>query len=176
MTAWKLLIAVLILVMASACSSSGPGASAKALPDNQENRTLVAKQYLEAMPPKEMLQAVAGRVAPRFPESERKVFTEVMNSPEMEKTAYQITLESLVKNFTVGELKAMVAFYGSPEGKSALSKLGPYMGEVIPRIQQEVKKAIEVAQKQSGAQESPKPQSPPAPPGKKEPQAPSGKK
>jgi hypothetical protein len=176
MTTWKFFITLLIMVMASACSGSGPGPSAKALPDNQQNRTIMAKKYLEAMPPKQMLHAVAARVGPRFPEKERKTFMEVMNSPEMEKAAYRINLESLVKNFTTGELQAMVAFYGSPEGKSALKKFGPYMGEVIPKIQQKVKQAIDVAQKQSGAKQSPKPQSPPVTPGKKEPKAPPAKK
>jgi hypothetical protein len=180
MTALKLFIAVLLSVTVAACSGSGPGpgpsAKAKAMPDNQENRTIMAKKYLEAMPPKIMLHAVAARVGPRFPENERKVFMEVMNSPKMEKTAYQIALEALVKNFTVDELTAMVAFYGSPAGQSALKKFGPYMGEVIPKLQQEVKKAIQVAQKQSPPKEAPKTQSPPEAPGKKTPKAPQGKK
>ncbi len=172
----KFLFAVLLLLAASACSGSGPGPAAQTLPDNPENRGLMAQKYLEAMPPKEMLQSMAGSVAPRFPEGERKVFLEVMNSPAMEQAANRITRESLVKNFTVGELQAMVTFYGSPEGKAAFKKFGTYMGEVIPQIQQQAKQAMEAAQKQAGAKEAPKTQSPPATPKKSGPQAPPGKK
>ena len=57
-------------------------------------------------------------------------------------------MEGLVKNFTVGELNAMTAFYGSPEGQSASKKFGPYMAGIMPQIQQEVKKAMDEKQKQ----------------------------
>ena len=63
----------------------------------------------------------------------------------------------MVKNFTVGELKALVAFYGSPEGRSANEKFPTYMRETIPQIQQEVKKAMEVAQKPPETKAKPEP-------------------
>ena len=159
----RYLLVVVLMVMASACSDTGPGQSAKSLPDNPENRTVVAKQYLEIMKPKEMLQSVANRVVPRLPEKDRKSFTDIMNSPAIEQSAYRITLDGLVKHFTVGELNAMLAFYGSPEGQSAAKKYSGYVGEIMPQIQQEVKKAVETAQKQA---RSPKTSciGPPSPP------------
>ena len=131
------LILILLVVMTAACSQS-----TQSLPDNQENRTTLAKRYLEVMPPKELLQGVASRVAPTLPEDNRKVFMEVMNSEDIQKFAYRIMLDSLVKNFTVAELNAMLAFYGSPEGQSAWKKFSPYMTEIMPPIQQEVRKAV----------------------------------
>jgi len=49
--------------------------------------------------------------------------------------------ESMVKNFTADELKALADFYGSPVGKSAMKKFGAYMADVMPSIQAEVEKA-----------------------------------
>ena len=49
----------------------------------------------------------------------------------------------------------MTAFYGSPEGKSAAKKFGPYMAGIMPQIQQEVKKAMDEKQKQSGPKDQP---------------------
>ena len=120
----RYLLVLLVIVMASACSDTRPGQSAKSLPDNPENRTVLAKQYLEIMKPKDMLQSVANRVVPRLPEKDRKSFTDIMNSPAIEKSADRITLDGLVKHFTVGELNAMLAFYGSPDGQSAAKKYG----------------------------------------------------
>ncbi len=156
------LMTILLVVLASGCTSQ----PAKPLPDTPENRTTEAKRYLEGMPPKEMLREVANRVGPKFPENEQQIFREVMASPAMEKVAYRITLEALVKDFTVGELKAMVDFFGSPEGHSAYKKFGTYMSETIPLIQQEVKKAMEEAPKQQ------KPPAQPAPPAQKVPNKP----
>ena len=178
------LLVIGLLLMASACADTG---QVKSLPDNPENRATAAKQYLKAMPPKEMLESLATRVAPNLPEKDRKAFMEVMQSADLEKAADRITLEGLVKDFTVGELNAMTAFYGSPEGKSAAKKFGPYMMGVMPQIQQEVKKAMEEKQKlepkgqpEAGAPPAAKPGAPPAakpaappvaPKGLKEPQA-----
>jgi hypothetical protein len=152
---------ILLVVLAAGCTSP----PAKPWPDTQENRTAEAKRYLEAMPPKEMLREVANRVGPKFPENEQPIFKQVMASPAMEKAAYRITLAALVKNFTVGELQAMVDFFGSPEGQAAYKKFGTYMADTIPAIQQEVKNSMAALQKQ---QTPPQPTAPPAPkkPGK----------
>lgn len=168
------LILIVLAVMTAACTQS-----AQSLPDNQENRATLAKQYLEVMPPKEMLQGVANRVTPTLPDANRKIFTEVITSPELEKTAYRIMLDSLVKNFTVPELKAMLAFYGSPAGQSAWKKFSPYMDEVMPPIQKEVREEVRKrmeAEKPPESKEAPttKPQAGPSAP--KEQKAPAGKK
>ena len=162
-----------LVLMASACSDTQ---QAKSLPDNPENRTAAAKRFMEAMPPKDMLQGLAGRVAPNLPEKDRKAFVEVMSSADLEKAATRITMEGLVKNFTVGELNAMVAFYGSPEGQSAAKKFGPYMAGIMPQIQQEVKKAMEATQKQPETKGQPAPATPKATPAPTAPVAPKAPK
>jgi hypothetical protein len=48
----------------------------------------------------------------------------------------------MVKNFTTEELKALADFYGSPIGKAAMKKIGPYMADVMPIVQAEVMKAM----------------------------------
>jgi hypothetical protein len=144
MTRVTSLILLVLVVMTAACTQS-----TQSLPDNQENLTTLAKRYLEVMPPKELLHGVGTRVTPTLPEANRKIFTEVMNSPEIEKTAYHIMLDSLVKNFTVAELNAMLDFYGSPAGQSAWKKFSSYMDEIMPPIQQEVRKAVAAAHQQA---------------------------
>jgi hypothetical protein len=174
----RYLLALVLVVMASACSDTKQGHLVKALPDNPENRIVVAKRYLEVMPPKELLHEVATRVAPTLAEKNRKVFVDVMNSPAMEQAAIKISLDGLVKYFTVDELNAMVAFYGSPTGKAAYKKFAPYMGEIMPQIQQEVRKAVAEANKEQEAKEppTPKPQpEKPKQPEQKAPQPPQGK-
>jgi hypothetical protein len=154
-----------LLLMASACADTG---QVKSLPDNPENRTAAAERYMKAMPPKEMLHGLAARVSPNMPEKDRKAFMEVMNSADLEKTVSRLTLEGLVKNFTVGELNAMTAFYGSPDGQSASKKFGPYIMGIMPQIQQEVKKAMDARPKEPEAKGKPGAAvSPAAPPGVK---------
>jgi hypothetical protein len=175
MTAVRYLVVIFLVMMACACSDAGQGQSAKSLPDTPENRTTLAKQYLEAMPTKIMLRGIATREVHRFPEKDQKPFMEIMASPEMEKEANRLMIDGLVKNFTVGELKAMVTFYSSPEGQSALKKFGPFIAEIMPQLQEKVKKGLAETQKPTVTMEPLKPPAPPGLPGKKAPKASPGK-
>jgi uncharacterized protein len=163
----RYLMVIVLIVMVAACADSKQGQPAKALPDNQENRLAEAKRFMEIMPPKELLQGLATRVAPSIPEKDRKMFVEMMNSKTIEQSADKITLDALVKHYTTGELQAMVAFYGSPEGHSAYKKFPAYMADIMPQIQQEVKKAMDEAQKQQPPPEQPKAQGQGQPSGQK---------
>lgn len=158
-----------LLLLASACADTG---QVKSLPDNPENRAASAKRFIEAMPPKELLQGMATRIAPNLPEKDRAALLEVLNSPGMEQAASRICSEALVKNFTVGELDAMVTFYGSPDGKNAAKKFGSYMMGIMPQIQQEIKKAMDEKLKAQGSQDKPDAAAPKAAPAPKAPVAP----
>jgi uncharacterized protein len=160
----RYVLVILLIVMVSACTDSKPGQSAKSAPgpDNQENRLVEAKRFMEIMPPKELLQGLAARVAPSIPEKDRQKFTEVMKSKNIEQSADKITLDALVKHYTTGELRAMVEFYGSPDGHTAYKKFPAYMADIMPQIQQEVKNAMVEVQKEQKPQEPTKPQGQPS--------------
>jgi hypothetical protein len=53
---------------------------------------------------------------------------------------------AMVKHFSADELSALADFYGSPVGKSAMSKFGAYMAEVMPALQAEMVKAVQKTQ------------------------------
>ena len=77
-----------------------------------------------------------------------------------------------MKHFTVNELKAMTAFYSTPEGKSIRPKLGVYMADIMPQISKEVVDALtkaEAAEKAKSPQTS-KPQGQEKPAGPQGPQ------
>jgi hypothetical protein len=58
----------------------------------------------------------------------------------------RIVLDALVKTFTTDELNALADFYGSKQGRSAMQKFGIYMGQIMPAMQAEMRRA---AQQQS---------------------------
>jgi hypothetical protein len=178
----KALLLLLVLLIAAACSEQKappPVAAAAAVADNEENRLAAAKQYLEAAPPQELLTEMSDRVVKMLPEKSQKSFLEVMKGKPLQEATYNITLKSLVKTFTVTELKAMAVFYGSPEGKSIRQKFGEYMGEVIPQVNKEVIAALqqikpeqEGATEPHGQQKPAEPKKPATPPAAPAPPAP----
>ncbi len=153
----KSLLLLLVLLAAAACSEQKapqPVAAPTAVADSEENRLAAAKQYLEVSPPQEMLTEMTGKVVKMLPEKSQKVFLEVMQSKSLQEATYNITLKALVKHFTVSELKAMSAFYGSPEGRAIHKKFGDYMTDVMPQVNKEVLAALQkVKPEQEGTQE-----------------------
>jgi hypothetical protein len=53
----------------------------------------------------------------------------------------EITKSAMIKHFSADELKALADFYSSPVGKSAMSKMGDYMADIMPAMQAEMIKA-----------------------------------
>ena len=157
MTRHKYLIVLLLLVIVSACSEAKKSQPTQSLPDNPENRTMLAKRYLVIAPPGELMHGAADVAVKSFPEQDRKIFLDVMYSKALEEAMYHFELDKMVNKFTAKELQALVTYYGSPEGKSAQNKLGSLTMEILTHLQQEVKKAMEVAKKQ---QLAPSPQGP----------------
>ena len=141
MTIGKWALALLMVLLAGACMEQKAGQPGP-VADTPENRKAAAQRYMEAMPTQELLKSIAGNMVRRLPEPTRKPFLEAMTDPELDKATQTITMDGLVKHFTAGELNAMATFYGSPEGKSARTKFGPYMAEVMPLINDEVRKVF----------------------------------
>ena len=104
---------------------TGSGFADDILGDTPENRAKAAGEYLSLVPTKDLADDMAEKLAATVPEEKRETFKSM-----------------LAKIFTVGELKAMIAYQSTPEGKSSLKKMGAYMADLMPVVQAELKKAM----------------------------------
>lgn len=111
--------------------------------DTPANRLAAAREYLKAAPPAEMIESTVAQLASRLPENRREEFRKALAKVLSSEHLEEITLRAIVKHFTVREIKALTAFYGSPEGRSISKKFAAYMSDVMPAIQQEVNEALE---------------------------------
>jgi len=115
-----------------------------ALEDTKPNREQQAARYLLATPPKEVIDDMADQMVKTMQPDERAAFKSILGLIDMEAVT-TIMKEAMIKNYTADELKALADFYGSPAGRSATKKQGSYMVDVMPRIQEEVVKAVSKA-------------------------------
>lgn len=118
---------------------------AVALEDNVENRQNQATRYLEANPPKAMVQALADQTVSMLPEAERKPYVEMLTKHLDVSVINQAMNTALVKHFTSNELEVLANFYSNPEAKTALAKMDSYTTEVLPVLQSEMLKAQQKA-------------------------------
>jgi hypothetical protein len=134
----KKLATGLLLVLISAVSAD---ALAGSVSDTYENRLAAAQRYLDVVPMRDMLRDTVKESAKTLPEKSQQAYVDVMTNTIRVDTLESAVLASMIKHFTAGELDALAAFYGSKEGKAAVSKLGAYMADVMPVIQEEIVRA-----------------------------------
>jgi hypothetical protein len=125
-----------------------PWAFGQQVADTPANRLAAAKRYLQAVPPAEMVAETVDRVAAQLPEERREEFKKALSKVVSSERIEALTLQAVTKHFTVKEINALAAFYGSPEGRSITKKFGDYMADVMPAIQEELAGAMEEIHKE----------------------------
>jgi hypothetical protein len=136
----------MILLLCLACGAFS--VFAQVVPDTPANRLAAAKRYLKAVPPAGMVTDSIDRVVGQVPEERRAEFKQALDKVIKSDRIEKITLDAVVKHFTVKEINALTAFYASPEGRSITKKFGAYLADVTPAIQEELALAVEEIHKE----------------------------
>ena len=119
------------------------GAIAAPIADTPVNRQAQAEAYLKATPPKELFDSMTKSVTASIPAGPQRDQVLKMLSTSLDMDALTKAMkDSLIKNFTAEELKALADFYSSPVGKSAMGKMGAYTADLMPVIQAQMMKAM----------------------------------
>jgi hypothetical protein len=139
------LVGLLVLLV----SLFAGAAFAADVPDTHGNRLAAARSYMDAVPLKDLIRDVVDETAKNLPEDARPSYVRFMTQSIRVDVLEGATLASMARHFTVRELKALAAFYGSPEGRSAMKKFGGYMADVMPVLQQEMLRAQQQLEAQS---------------------------
>ena len=121
---------------------TGSAFASDALSDTPENRAKVVDEYLKVIPVKDLLDDMTEKLAATVPENNREAFKSMLTKHFDLNALVTAEKQSLVKIFTVGELKAMIAYQSAPEGKSSMKKMGAYMADLMPTVQAELEKAL----------------------------------
>jgi hypothetical protein len=116
-----------------------------ALDDTPENRAKIAEEYLRIYPAQQMFADTTEKCVLNMPEERRELFKALMTKYLNINVLTEAMKRALKKFFTVDELQAMRDFYGSPQGKSIVKKMGSYMADLMPEIQSQVAKAVQAA-------------------------------
>lgn len=114
---------------------------ASEIPDTPANRKIAAERYMTVVSMENMMSDVITQSAKNIPEQQRSRFINLMTQYVRLDVLEREALSSMIKHFSVKELNALADFYGSPEGQSAVKKLGVFMADVTPLIQQEIFRA-----------------------------------
>jgi tetratricopeptide (TPR) repeat protein len=118
-----------------------PMGYANDISDSVDAKLKAAKRYLEGVSIATITDNIINEMAQRIPPDKRDDFlrfTKNVNKSVTIELLEKVTIESLVKVFTVEELNALAEFYGSKVGRSVMNKFGVYTAEAMSAIQQEI--------------------------------------
>jgi hypothetical protein len=81
------------------------------------------------------------KISTAMPPDQRGMFVSLMTKQLDFKALTEAMRGAMMKIFTADELSALADFYSSPQGKSAMSKMGDYMAELMPIMSAQMAKA-----------------------------------
>jgi len=131
------------ILMIIAISLIAQIAFAEELPDTPGNRLAAAEKYLEVYSFKEMMTDFAKKTSMNLPQNERQTYIDFIMQGVRFDVLERAAMVSMVRHFTVRELRAMTDFYSSPEGRSVMKKFGDFMADMMPVIEQEAKRTYQ---------------------------------
>lgn len=128
-------------ILADPVSEPAPVAAPAIPAEEMKERTKLATDYHDLVDIREIINKdIASGAAALNPEEQEKYMTAIQVRIDYDKIE-QLSIAAMANTFTVPELKALIAYFGSPEGKSSQAKMGQYIDQVSP----EVRKAIDAA-------------------------------
>jgi len=138
----------LLLLLATGCFAAQKGAAPAPVADTPANRLSAAKRYLKVVPPEEIVSGTIDQVAAQLPPDRREEFKRALQKVLNTKKIEELTVNMVTRHFTVKEINALTAFYGSPEGRSISKKFGAYMADIMPALQEELEGALAEIEKE----------------------------
>jgi len=133
---------ILLIIPAILCTLSIYTTAALA-GDTPEERTAATREYLKAVPVNSLVQDLTSEMLKSVPPSQQAEIEALLKKALDPKFLESLTLETMPRHFTTKEIKAMAAFYSTPEGAAIMKKFGGYMADIMPAIQTQVIEALQ---------------------------------
>lgn len=93
------------------------------------------------VPVSDLINDMSDKMSTQMPAAQADIFRKMMRETIDTAVLEKAMVDSMTKHFSLREIQALTTFYGAPEGKSVMKKMGDYMADVMPVIQQEIYRA-----------------------------------
>lgn len=107
-----------------------------------KERLRLAADFDDIRPVRDQINVDVQRMANLLVAEERDDFMKYVQVRLSYDKLEELSIQTMAKIFTVPELKAMIAYYGSPEGKSADAKVPAYTAIIAPEVRKHLDAAV----------------------------------
>lgn len=111
-------------------------------PATLEHRLDLARKMHAINPLDPQIDGEIRRASLTIPLLEREAFLAAMSTVINRKTIEEVSIKAMADIYTVAELESMVDYYGKPEAKSAMRKVGDWARMVQPQLARIIDRAI----------------------------------
>lgn len=132
----RILIIILLVLVAKS-------ALAEELPDTPGNRQAAAERYVAEVSLEQMYADAVKKMSMNLPKAKRKEFVDITLRGIRWDVLERATIVSMTNHFTLREINALAAFYGSGEGRSIMIKIDDYMADVMLVLEQELERSVQ---------------------------------
>ena len=109
---------------------------------NDEDRLALAQTLQDLRPVKTQIDVAIAKYVRQAPPSKQAALRAGLTKALNHKALEAASVEAYAQTYTANELRAMTAYYATPEAQSATKKSGIYAGKVYPHIIKMLDKAM----------------------------------
>lgn len=109
----------------------------------QDTKAKLINEYFSYIPMKTLMDEMTLEVSKQVPVEKRQQFIELMTKSVRIEVLEKAARQSFAKHFTVAELQLFVDFIKHPEARSAMGKMKYYMTDLMPVLQEEMRRAVQ---------------------------------
>jgi uncharacterized protein len=97
-----------------------------------KDKTDAINEYMMVNSIDDLMDQMLVEVLKKIPKENHDIYKTIWKSSVDKIEMKRVMLSTICKNFSIGEIKALTQFYGSPEGKSVMKKMPQYTAELMP--------------------------------------------
>ncbi len=135
------LFLILFSLPAFAAEAAKPVPAVAPASDMKERLALSA-EFHKLRPLRDQIDKTIIALGEKLPDATRPQYLSDMAKTVNYKQAEDASIKAMAETFTLPELKAMIAYYSSPEGRSAADKMSDYQHKITPAIAKALDDAI----------------------------------
>jgi len=113
-------------------------------PDTAATKAQLIDEYFSYIPMRRIVEEMAQELSKQVPAEKRQLFVDTITRRMRVEVLEQAARASLAKHLSVSELRLFVEFIKRPEARSAMDKMKYYMADLMPVMQQEMIRAMQI--------------------------------
>ena len=134
----KTILALLLIFLSSPAFAQ----DAAKPPADMKERMVLAAQFDKVRPIRTQIETTLVTLGETLPPAQKLKYLSDINKTFDYKAVETASVKALAETFTQDELKAMIAFYSSPAGKTAAAKMSAYEEKIKPEIARQLDAAL----------------------------------